>query len=76
MKPKRTCEEELALAKKLSSPDGFLAEYQSRLYQFERNIDAYYSVEDDFERIFGRTRYSCYQSFHTIMRRIIKSRTK
>lgn len=76
MKPKRTCEEELALAKKLSSPEGFLEEYQSRLYDYTRNIDAYYSVEDDFMRIFGRTRYSCYQSFHTIMRRLIKSRTK
>jgi len=67
-----TCEEKLALAKKLSSPQGFVDEYQSRLYDYERNVDAYWSVEEDYYDLFGRNRYSCYQSFHTILRRILK----
>lgn len=67
-----TCEEKLALAKKLSSPQGFVDEYQSRLYDYERNVDAYWSVEEDYYILFGRNRYSCYQSFHTILRRILK----
>jgi hypothetical protein len=67
-----TCEEKLALAKKLSSPQGFVDEYQSRLYDYDRNVDAYWSVEEDYYILFGRNRYSCYQSFHTILRRILK----
>lgn len=67
-----TCEEKLQLARKLNTAEGFVDEYQNRLYDYTRNIDAYYSVENDYYNLFGRNRYSCYQSFHTILRRIIK----
>lgn len=67
-----TCEEKLALAKKLNTAEGFVDEYQKRLYDYPRNVDAYYSVEQDYYNLFGRQRYSCYQSFHTILRRILK----
>mgnify|MGYP001185793174 FL=1 len=67
-----TCEEKLQLARKLNTAEGFVDEYQNRLYDYTRNIDAYYSVENDYFDLFGRNRYSCYQSFHTILRRIIK----
>ena len=67
-----TCEEKLQLARKLNTAEGFVDEYQNRLYEYTRNIDAYYSVENDYYNLFGRNRYSCYQSFHTILRRIIK----
>tara|TARA_R100000388_G_scaffold91115_1_gene72959 strand:+ start:2817 stop:3038 length:222 start_codon:yes stop_codon:yes gene_type:complete len=67
-----TCEEKLALAKKLNTAEGFVDEYQKRLYDYPRNVDAYYSVEQDYYDLFGRQRYSCYQSFHTILRRILK----
>tara|TARA_R100001126_G_scaffold53327_1_gene30121 strand:- start:10163 stop:10384 length:222 start_codon:yes stop_codon:yes gene_type:complete len=67
-----TCEEKLQLARKLNTAEGFVDEYQNRLYDYTRNIDAYYSVENDYYDLFGRNRYSCYQSFHTILRRIIK----
>lgn len=69
---KKTCEEKLALARKLSSPEGFIDEYQKRLFSHPRNVDAYWSVEEDFFYLFGRNRYSCYQSFHTILRRVVK----
>ncbi len=67
-----TCEEKLQLARKLNTAEGFVDEYQNRLYDYPRNIDAYYSVENDYYNLFGRNRYSCYQSFHTILRRILK----
>ena len=67
-----TCEEKLALARKLNTAEGFVDEYQKRLYDYPRNVDAYYSVEQDYYDLFGRQRYSCYQSFHTILRRILK----
>ncbi len=67
-----TCEEKLLLARKLNTAEGFVDEYQNRLYDHSRNIDAYYSVENDYYDLFGRNRYSCYQSFHTILRRILK----
>lgn len=67
-----TCEEKLALAKKLNTAEGFVDEYQKRLYDYPRNVDAYYSVEQDYYNLFGRQRYSCYQSFHTILRRILR----
>jgi hypothetical protein len=67
-----TCEERLQLARKLNTPEGFVEEYQKRLYDYPRNVDAYYSVENDYYDLFGRNRYSCYQSFHTILRRILK----
>lgn len=67
-----TCEEKLKLAKKLNTAEGFVDEYQKRLYDYPRNVDAYYSVEQDYYDLFGRQRYSCYQSFHTILRRILK----
>jgi len=60
------------MAKKLSTPKGFVDEYQRRLYDYDRNVDAYWSVEEDYYLLFGRNRYSCYQSFHTILRRILK----
>jgi hypothetical protein len=67
-----TCEEKLALARKLNTAEGFVDEYQKRLYDHRRNVDAYYSVENDYYELFGKQRYSCYQSFHTILRRILK----
>lgn len=67
-----TCEEKLALARKLNTAEGFVDEYQKRLYDHHRNVDAYYSVENDYYELFGKQRYSCYQSFHTILRRILK----
>lgn len=67
-----TCEEKLKLARKLNTAEGFVDEYQKRLYDYPRNVDAYYSVEQDYYDLFGRQRYSCYQSFHTILRRILK----
>jgi hypothetical protein len=67
-----TCEEKLRLAKKLSSAEGFVDEYQSRLASHKKNVEAYWSVEEDFYDLFGRNRYSCYQSFHTILRRILR----
>jgi len=67
-----TCEEQLELARRLSTPEGFVEEYQKRLYDYNRNVDAYWSVEEDYFRLFGRNRYSCYQSFHTILRRILR----
>jgi len=66
------CEEKLELARKLNTAEGFVDEYQKRLYDYPRNVDAYYSVEQDYYDLFGRHRYSCYQSFHTILRRILK----
>lgn len=66
------CEDKLLLAKKLNTAEGFVDEYQKRLYSYNRNVDAYYSVESDYYDLFGRNRYSCYQSFHTILRRILK----
>lgn len=67
-----TCEEKLKLARKLNTAEGFVDEYQNRLYKHKRNVDAYWSVEEDYFTLFGRNRYSCYQSFHTILRRILK----
>ena len=67
-----TCEEKLKLARKLNTAEGFVDEYQKRLYKHKRNVDAYWSVEEDYYTLFGRNRYSCYQSFHTILRRILK----
>lgn len=67
-----TCEEKLKLARKLNTAEGFVDEYQNRLYKYKRNVDAYWSVEEDYFTLFGRNRYSCYQSFHTILRRILK----
>lgn len=66
------CEEKLELARKLNTAEGFVDEYQSRLNKHKRNVDAYWSVEEDYYNLFGRNRYSCYQSFHTILRRILK----
>lgn len=67
-----SCQDDLLLARKLSSAEGFVDEYQSRLSSHKKNVEAYWSVEEDFYRLFGRNRYSCYQSFHTILRRILK----
>jgi len=67
-----SCEDKLAMARRLNTPEGFVEEYQTRLYKFERNVDAYWSVEEDYFLLFGKNRYSCYQSFHTILRRILK----
>jgi hypothetical protein len=66
------CEDKLKLARKLNTAKGFVDEYQRRLYKHRRNVDAYWSVEEDYFMLFGRNRYSCYQSFHTILRRIMK----
>jgi hypothetical protein len=66
------CEDKLKLARKLNTAEGFVDEYQRRLYKHRRNVDAYWSVEEDYFMLFGRNRYSCYQSFHTILRRIMK----
>lgn len=67
-----SCQEDLVLARKLNSAEGFVDEYQSRLRHYRRNVEAYWAVEEDYYRLFGRNRYSCYQSFHTILRRILK----
>lgn len=60
------------MARKLNTAQGFVDEYQRRLYRYDRNVDAYWSVEEDYFQLFGRNRYSCYQSFHTILRRILR----
>jgi len=68
----KSCEDKLEMARKLNTPHGFVDEYQRRLYAHDRNVDAYWSVEEDYFQLFGRNRYSCYQSFHTILRRILR----
>jgi len=57
----------LSLARKLSTREGFVDEYFHRLPESDSCGDAYWSVEDDHQTIFGRTRYNGHDTFKTIL---------
>tara|TARA_R100001440_G_scaffold72763_1_gene96837 strand:- start:499 stop:735 length:237 start_codon:yes stop_codon:yes gene_type:complete len=66
----------LTLARKISTREGFVDEYLDRLPNAPTCGDAYWSVEDDHETIFGRTRYNGHDTFKTVLSKWNKIRRK
>lgn len=59
----------LELAPKISTREGFVDEYFTRLKDHETRANAYWSVEDDHISIFGRTRYNGHEVFASVLSR-------
>ena len=64
----------LSLARKISTREGFVDEYLDRLSQSPTCGDAYWSVEEDHETIFGRTRYNGHDTFKVVLSKWNKAR--
>lgn len=64
----------LNLAPKISTREGFIDEYFSRLRDHHCNGDAYWSVEHDHMSVFGRTRYNGHENFASVLSRWNKKR--
>lgn len=59
----------LELAPKISTREGFVDEYFTRLKDHETRANAYWSVENDHMSIFGRTRYNGHEVFASVLSR-------
>jgi len=60
------------LTRQLSTPDGFTARYYNLLQHFRTYAEAYEATELDHVRLFGRRRYSSYNSFRNVKDRKLK----
>lgn len=67
---KRTDDRELT--RQLSTTDGFTARYYNLLRFHKTYSEAYEATEQDHVRLFGRRRYSNYNSFRNVKDRKLK----
>jgi len=58
----------------LISADGFVREFWNRAKNHKTLIAAYEDLEKDFEKTFGKRRYSDYNSFRICRDRKVKNR--
>ena len=58
----------------LISADGFVREFWNRAKNHKTLIGAYEDLEKDFEKTFGKRRYSDYNSFRICRDRKLKNR--
>tara|TARA_R100000664_G_scaffold33291_1_gene50070 strand:+ start:658 stop:849 length:192 start_codon:yes stop_codon:yes gene_type:complete len=56
----------------LLSPDGFVKEFWKKTKQHKTFISAYEELENEYQKTFGKRRYSCYNSFRVCRDRKIK----
>ena len=61
------------LTRQLSTPDGFTARYYSLLAHCDSNAAAYEAVENEHKWLFGRRRYSSFDSFRVVKNRKLKN---
>jgi len=54
---------------RLSTPAGFFDEYEKHVKESKTYIDAYERTEQEYQKIFFRRRYSCYDSFRVVYNR-------
>jgi hypothetical protein len=62
----------MTLIEQLSTTNGFIKRYIEHLDKSATQAEAYDKTEQDFERIFKRRRYACFDSFRQVKNRIAK----
>lgn len=60
------------LTRQLSTADGFTNRWYALLRIYRTHAEAYEAVENEYSEIFGRRRYSCFDSFRIVRNRKIK----